>query len=125
MMFASRGAVSMLGDMNRPTPRRSIAFQAASRAIIKALGIIAALALPFFVVLVVGLIFDKKTGGDPFYATVAILVLFSPLWLLLGILLAVLGFRRDRVRRGVFIAHGVLLLLIIAMIAWAQAINAL
>ena len=90
----------------------------------KALGIVAALALPFFAVLAVGLIFDKKTGGDPFYATSFYLFFLSPLWLLLGIVVAVLGFRRERVRRGVFIAHGVLLLFIIASVAVIRAINA-
>jgi len=90
----------------------------------KALGIVAALVLPFFVVLAVGLSFDRKTGGDPFYATSFYLFFLSPLWLLLGILWAVIGFKRERVRRGLFIADGILLLFIVAVVAVVRSNNA-
>ena len=90
----------------------------------KALGIVAALILPFFVVLAVGLTFDKKTGGDPFYATSFYLFFFSPLWLLLGIVWAVIGFKRERVRRGLFIADGILLLFILVGVVVVRSINA-
>jgi hypothetical protein len=82
----------------------------------KALGIVAGLALPFFFVFVVGLIFDKKTGGDPFYATVFVMYFLSPLWLGIGIVLAVKGFRREKVRRGLFRAYGILVIVIVLVV---------
>ena len=89
----------------------------------KALGIAAALVLPFFVVLAVGLAFDKKTGGDPFYATSFYPFFLSPLWLLLGIIWAVIGFKRERIRRVLFIADGIFLLFIIVGVAVVRSIN--
>jgi hypothetical protein len=80
--------------------------------------------LPFFLVLAIGLIFDTKTGGDPFYATSFWLFFLSPLWLLLGIIWAVIGFRKEKVRRGLFIADGILLLFIVAAVAVVRSINA-
>ncbi len=62
----------------------------------KGLGIVAAIVFPFFAVLTIGLLFDHKTGGDPLYTTFSTLFFFSPLWLLVGIALAVRGFRNER-----------------------------
>jgi hypothetical protein len=88
----------------------------------KPLGIVAALVLPFLLVLAVGVAFDKKTGDDPFYATSFYLFFLSPLWLLIGIVWAVIGFKRERFRRGLFIADGILSLFIIVGVAAVRAI---
>lgn len=90
----------------------------------KAVGIVAGLVFPFLLVLALGVAFDKKSGGDPFYATSFYLFVLSPLWLLLGIATAVIGFRREKIRRRLFIADGILLLLISVVVAVVRAIHA-
>ena len=89
----------------------------------KILGILAALTLPFFAVLVIGIIFDKKTGGDPFYGTVAALFFLSPLWLLIGIIGAVYAFRNDRVRRWLFVTDTIFFLFIVVSVMLIRAYN--
>lgn len=89
----------------------------------KGLGIVAAVAFPFLAVLTLGLLFDDKTGGDPLYTTVATLFFFSPLWLLVGIVLAVSGFRDERLRFRLLAADGVLLAVICGAVAIVRNIN--
>lgn len=91
----------------------------------KGLGIVAAIVSPFLAVLTVGLLFDEKTGGDPFYATFATLFFFSPLWLLLGIGFAISGFRNERLRFRLLAADGILLGVICCAVAVVRNLNEL
>jgi hypothetical protein len=107
------------------SPHRSVlSLGGATFAMNKFLGILAALALPFFAVLAIGMVFDKTTGGDPMYTTTATLFFLSPLWLLLGIVGAVYAFRNNRFRRGLFVTDAILFLFIFACVALIRSHNA-